>query len=145
MVVSGKELRAMLLFSDGDYEAMLKAAVQLHQHGDLEQAETILVGLMTFDEDDLRPVKLLASTLFLKQRHAEAEDLYERALAKDGDDPYVLVALGEIKLRAFKLDEALPLFERLFAMDPNGTLPPANRGRQLVRDFHRRMSDQPVG
>ena len=137
---ASQRLRELLRFSSEDKDDMLRAAVDCYGNGDLSQAETILVGLMSLDEADPRPVKLLASTLFLLGRHVEAEHFYERALALDGQDPYTLVALGEIKLKALKLRDAIPLFERLFELDPAGTHPAANRGRELVFQQYKRMT-----
>ncbi len=133
------DLQKLLAVKKDDYEAMLKSAVDLYSAGNLKEAEVILVGLMALDERDARPVKLLASAQMLAQHHREAERLFEHALGLDPEDMYVIVALGEIKLLAMQLDQALPLFERLFAMDPKGQHPAANRGRQLVRELHRKM------
>lgn len=129
-------LRDILKISRARCEEMLRVAVDVYTHGDLTQAEIILVGLAALMHDDARPLKLLGSTLLLQARHIEAEAVYENALRLDGKDPYVLVALGELKLKSYKLQDAIPLFERLFAMDPNGEHPAANRGRELVHQAH---------
>ena len=137
--MAGKKLSDVLLFSSDDYEEMLRAAVEAYSADRLSHAETILVGLMTLDDDDVRPIKLLAACLLAQGRHRDAEAIYERALEMDADDPYTLVALGEIKLKTLELAAAIPLFERLFATDPNGEHPAANRGRQIVREYHDRL------
>ncbi len=139
-MADGKQLFEQLALPKSDCDAMLRVAVESYGAGNLQQAETILVGLIALDERDARPVKLLGSVLLLQERHREAEQAYELAFALEQDDPYTLVALAEIKLKALKLDEAIPLFERLFAMDPGGKHPAANRGRQLVRAFHDKLS-----
>ncbi len=137
--MAGKNLTDVLLFSKDDREDMLRAAVEAYSADRLSQAETILVGLMTLDAEDVRPVKLLAACLLAQGRHRDAESIYERALAMEPDDPYTLVALGEIKLKTLELADAIPIFERLFAADPNGEHPAANRGRQIVREYHDRL------
>ena len=135
-------LAELLAFPAERCEQMLRAALERYADGDFHQAETILVGLITLNNGDARPLKLLASTCLHQGRHAQAESLYERALELDPDDAYTLVALGEIKLKALKIEEAVPLFERLFALDADGNSPPANRGRELVRDYHQRFADK---
>jgi len=137
---SEQSLRDLLEFSPDRCEEMLRAALESYANGDFAQAETILVGLITLDDADARPIKLLASTCMVQGKHRQAEILYERALEVDPDDPYSLVALGEIKLKALKLEEAVPLFERLFDLDPAGELAPANRGRELVKSAYARLS-----
>ncbi len=136
----GEELRELLMFSQEDYENMLRAALESYTGGELSQAEAILVGLMTLNDEDSRPVKLLGSALLLQGKHVEAERVYEIAHEMDPDDPYILVALGEIKLKALKIPEAIPLFERLFELDPDGMHPAANRGRELVQTYYQKLA-----
>jgi len=136
----GRELFELLSLPKSDCEAMLRTAVECYGTGNFPQAETILVGLIALNEADPRPMKLLASCLLLQDRHREAEHAYERALELDPQDAYTLVALGEIKLKTLNLAEAIPLFERLFALDPDSSHPAANRGRQLVKSYYEKMS-----
>ena len=142
MAEDKRTLRDILLFSKDDFEAMLRAAVEAYGEGNYARAETILVGLMKLDETDARPVKLLASSLMLMDRHRDAEAIYQLAYELDPQDPYTIVALAEIKLKSFKISECLPLFEQLFQLDPEGTHPAANRGRQLVQDYYGRLATE---
>jgi len=142
MAQQSKNLRDLLGFSPERCEEMLRAALECYADGDFAQTETILVGLMTLAADDPRPVKLLASTCMLQGKDREAEALYEQARKMDPADPYTLVALGEIKLKALELSEAVKIFEELFRLDPDGTMPAANRGRELVKSYYRTLSDQ---
>jgi tetratricopeptide (TPR) repeat protein len=133
------DLQSILGLTQGDVEAMLARGVQLYSNGELAEAEVLLSGLMAIAPRDARPVKLLASVMLLKTRHREAETLYTKALELDPNDPYTLVSLGEIKLKSLEIPEAMPLFERLFAMDPNAKHPAANRGRQLVQTYYKKL------
>ncbi len=137
-----QSLRDLLHYPPERCEEMLRAALECYSAGEFAQAETILVGLISLDGDDARPVKLLASTSLLQNKHREAEQLYERAHQLDRKDPYTLVALGEIKLKSLKLEEAVPLFEALFALDPAGEMAAANRGRELVREYYRKLAGE---
>ena len=136
-----KSLREILVFSDEDCEDMLRCAVDSYSNGELHHAEAILVGLIALSGGDSRPVKLLASTLMMEGKHEEAEELYERARKMDPDDPYVLVALGEIRLKSLKLADAMPVFEHLCELDPDGVNPAANRGRELLRLYSAKLAE----
>jgi hypothetical protein len=136
-------LSEMLAFSSADCEEMLRAAVEAYAADRLSVAETILVGLITLngEDKDVRPIKLLAAVLMAQGRHRDAERIYEQSLHLDPDDPDTLVALGELKLKTLEIGAAVPLFEKLFAADPNGEHPAANRGRHIVRQYHDRLKD----
>ena len=133
------KLKDVLGMSSLDYESMLSTAVDCYSASKFSQAEAILIGLVTLNDEDVRPLKVLASCLLLEGRHIEAERVYELAHKLDPKDPYTLVALGEMKLKTLKLSEAVPLFEKLFAMDPKGEHPACNRGRQLVKDHYQML------
>jgi hypothetical protein len=66
--------------------------------------------------------------------------MYQKAHELEPKDLYTLGALAEIKLRLLDVTGALPLFERLFAADPQREHPAANRGRQVVHDYHLRLA-----
>lgn len=134
------KLAELLALSDHDLSDILKAAVECYAEEDFVKTEAILMGLLSVDPNHLSGLKLLASTLLLQDRHREAEIIYQRAHTLDPADLYVLGALAEIKLRALKLQEAIPLFEKLFEADPNHEHPAANRGRDIVHDYHKKVS-----
>lgn len=129
-------LPALLPLSDESCDGMLRAAIECFGADELTEAEAILVGLVNLRPREARAIKLLAATLLKLQRTRDAELWYQRALRLDPDDPYVLVGLAELKLRALRIVEAVPLFTRLFELDPAGVHPAANRGRQLVAQYH---------
>src|SRR5688500_806658 len=85
--------------SDRDLNDMLKAAVECYTENDFVKAEAILVGLLAFDPQHIRGLKLLGSTLLLLDRHREAEVMYQKAHELEPKDLYTLGALAEIKLR----------------------------------------------
>ena len=107
---------------------MLHLATENYSDGKFSETRAILAGLIAINEADARLYKLLGSCLLLK------------AHTLDAQDPYTLVALGEIKLKALNIAEAVPLFEKLFAQDPEGEHPAANRGRRLVQDHYQKLS-----
>lgn len=127
--------------SADDFEAMLRSAAECYTNGELGQAITILAGLITIKKTDARPFKLLGSCFLLQHNHQKAEAVYTKALELDPEDPYTLVALGELRLKSLQILEAAPLFEKLFEMDPEGEHPAANRGRKLVQDYYEKLSE----
>lgn len=132
----------MLTFTNEAREALLNTAIDCYSTGRFPEAEAILLGVTAAHPDEVRAWMLLGSTLMLQDRHTEAEQVYERAYALNPEDPYTLVSLGELKLNALKIDEAIALFGKLFAADPERKHPAANRGRKLVAEAHARLSQR---
>jgi Tfp pilus assembly protein PilF len=132
-------LREVMGISRENLESMLAEAAQCYGGGDLDGAVDIVKGFRALEPDDQRATKLLASLFHVLDRREEAESVYREAITNDSDDPYLLVGFGEFLLEEMRIDEAAPFFERLFALDPTGTNPAANRGRQLVQEFYDAM------
>ncbi len=133
-------LKELFGLEAGDLEGLLRHAVEHYSAGRMREAEVVLAGLTLLAENDARPFKLLGSALLLQDRHTAAERVYTRACELDPKDPYTLVALGELRLKAYDIKGALPLFERLFALDPHAQHPAANRGRAIIKAFHREVA-----
>lgn len=133
-------LRQELSIAPEMFEGMLQQAVTHYTEGRLDESEVLLRGLSTLDPNDARPWKLLGAVMLLKHRDSDAVDAYRRALQLDPEDPYSLVGLAELRLNALQFGEAVALLSKLFAMDPDGKHPAANRGRELVDRAHARMN-----
>jgi predicted Zn-dependent protease len=118
---------------------MLHLAVQYYGESRFAKAEELLQALVRLCPDDARPWQLLGSIMILNNRRIKAEAYYQRALELKPDEPYTLVALAEIALDALRIDQALPLLKRLFALDPDSKLAPANRGRLLLKQAYERL------
>jgi len=127
-------------FSSENYEYMLNVATDQYTEGNYVEVRRILTGLETANGADPRIYKLRGSCFLLEGNSEDAEKAYEMAYSIEPDDMYTLVALGEMRLQSLQLEAAAPFFERLFALDPEGQHPAANRGRQLVQDFHSKFS-----
>jgi Flp pilus assembly protein TadD len=125
-----------------DREYMLKLAVEHYSENRLGQAERVLRGLLAVEPEEWRAWQLLGSCLAVQGFRIAAEKVYRRALELNPDDPYSLVALAEIALDALRWDDAKPLFERLFAIDPDGRDPAANRGRQILAQAKARLAGE---
>jgi len=138
--MSDQELTDILQLAGDDFEAMLRLATENYSEGKFSETRTILAGLIAINDKDARVFKLLGSCLLLEDRHRDAEKAYAKAHELDAKDLYTLVALGEIKLKSLNIQEAVPLFEQLFALDPDGEHPAANRGRKLVQEHYQKLS-----
>jgi cytochrome c-type biogenesis protein CcmH/NrfG len=131
-----KSLGEILAFSQAHRDELLRAALECYDARDFARGETILLSLTALDAHDQRALKLLASTLLQQGKHQDAERRYQEAYELDPKDPYTLIALAELKLKVLKIAEAVPLFNALFAMDPEGKHPAANRGREALRAYY---------
>ena len=135
-------LADLVKLSTENLESLLNTAVECYSDGDLARAEQILKGLILLSPKDARPVALYASTLLLQEKQLEAEEAYEQAYALDPNDMYVLATLGELKLKSLQIEAAAPYLEKLFALDPKGQHPAANRARQLVLEYYKKLGGQ---
>ena len=138
--MSNLDLQSLLGISSDTVEALLNRAAALYSEGQFETMRKTLDGVIALSPDDARAYTLIGSSFIQEGRDRDAETAYTAAYERDAEDPYTLVALGELKLRALDLPAAVPLFEKLFALDPDGTHPAANRGRGLVQDYHTKLS-----
>jgi len=133
--------RRLIALSNDDCELMLKTAVDHFSAGRFEEATRLLRGLIALDAADARPYTLLGSILIFRDHFREAAEILERAVELAPADPYVLVNLAEVYLDGLRIDDALPLLERLFALDPNRESAAANRGRQILAAAHARLAE----
>ncbi len=131
--------KGRLLLSKQDCEYILQKAVDAYSRGDWGETEKLLQGYIGIEPDDVRPWQLLGSTLLAQGQRRFAEKAYEKAYAIDPQDPYTLVALGEIALDALRIEDAKPYFEQLFALDKEGRHPAANRGRVILKQALERL------
>lgn len=134
--------RETLGFDSDAYELMLRSALQHYSDGEFANAETILRALVALAPDDARPFKMLGGIKQIAKRYSDAEELFETAMRLDPNDPYILVALAEIKLHSYEIERAVALLHDLFQRDPKREHPATRRGHHLVRRFLDRMSTQ---
>lgn len=118
-------------------EATLEAAVSYYSDGKFDDAEDLLLAVIDAQPQDARAFKLLGSIKMLTDKRRDAQRYFEQALALEPDDPYVLVALGELKIDVQRIQEGVDLIKRL--LDAHQQHPAANRGRQLLKHTYERL------
>lgn len=136
------DLKSLLGIAPQTIEALMNQAAEFYSNGQFEKMRKVLSGVIALAPQDPRPHTLMGSSYLLEGRDREAEQAYATAYTHDPSDPYTLVALGELKLRSLDLQEAVAYFEKLFALKDSATHPAAQRGRELVREYHQRLSGQ---
>jgi predicted Zn-dependent protease len=135
-------LHDALALGEGAYESLLERAMSQYEEGAFDEAKVILAGLRALRPDDARPPKVLGSIAILEGRTAQAEALFALAHHLHPDDPYVLVALAELRLGAYRIEQALPLLQRLFELDPQAQHPATQRGRFLAKQAYERITGE---
>ncbi len=119
-------------FSQDQVEAMLRAATLDFADGKHDRAERILTAVVRLAPGDPRPYKLLGSVLFHLKKYQPAEATYTKALGFEPNDPFVLVALAELKFVLLKYVQALELLSQLRKVDPEAKHPASARARWLL-------------
>ena len=122
-----------------DREHMLKLAVEHYTESRLDRCEKMLRGLLALEPANARAWELLASCLAVQGYRRAAEQIYLRVLELEPNSPYALAAVAEIALDALRWDDAKRHLEKLFALDPEGKHPAANRGRLILEQAIRRF------
>jgi predicted Zn-dependent protease len=125
--------------SADDREHMLAVAVEHYEADRLDQAEKVLRGLIAVAPKEVRAWQLLGSVLAVQGYRVAAQEVFKRAQALAPDDLYTLAALAEMALDALRWEDAKPLLSRLFELDPKGEHPAANRARERLAAFRRKL------
>lgn len=137
--MSNDNLMTILGLNDDTTDALINQAALLYSDGQFEKMRKVLGGAVALSPRDPRPHTLIGSSFFIEGRDREAEAAYQRAYDCDASDPYTLVALGELKLRALELEAAVRVFEELFALPNIQEHPAAERGRELIHTYYQKL------
>ncbi len=77
-----------------DRDIELLQATALWKRGDVKSAETVLNGLVASDPRDVDSWCLLGEVLQSANRHGDARDAFEHALAIEPDSPWAMAGIG---------------------------------------------------
>ena len=97
---------------------MFPMALQAHQQGKLDQAESLYAGILKTHPIHFDTLHFLGLIKHQKGQNAAAEDYISRALKVRGADANALSNLGTVQAAMGRLDEALASFDRALAADP---------------------------
>ena len=113
--MSHVDIKSLLGIDADTIEVLMNRAATLYSEGQFEAMRKTLKGVIALAPHDPRPHTLIGSSYLIEGRDRDAEAAYRAAHERDQDDLYTLVALGELKLRALELKDAVTYFEKLFA------------------------------
>lgn len=103
---------------DPSAAAILQAA-DLIRHGQWQQADSALAGVLTRNPDEPDALQLLGLVREAQDRPAEAETLLRRSLALRPNQPHVQVHLGRILAQTGRPRDAIALLQTVAQADPS--------------------------
>jgi tetratricopeptide (TPR) repeat protein len=119
-----------------DAEALCRQAAELHQRGNLPEAETIYLSVLQADPDNATATRLLGVLRSQQGRKIEAEVLMRAALGRAPSAPGFL-HYGILLEEMGRPDEALTQFDKSLALNPAQPLAHYNRAVTLNVLEHR--------
>jgi tetratricopeptide (TPR) repeat protein len=122
-----------------DIADLLRRAVELHQHGNLDGAEQLYREALTAQPDNFDALHLYGVLMHQRGRHAEALASLDRALAVQPRHRAALKARARLHTLGGRLDKALADYQRLVPLMPKDAETLIERGnihygRQCYQD-----------
>lgn len=115
----------------------LDFAVQHHQAGNLETAESIYCQILRYQPDNPMALHLLGVIAFQRKRYEQAAELIGRALARKPDYADAHSNLGNAFREMGRLDEAEKSYRKAIAANPGFAMAHYNLGAVLLsRSLH---------
>jgi tetratricopeptide (TPR) repeat protein len=102
----------------GPIDSLLTKAKRAAESRRLDEAEALLLQVLTLCSDNLKALDLLGFVRFFQGRYEECEKLCLRALEIKPDHAYAMSGLGMSLARQHKLDEGIAMLERAMATSP---------------------------
>ena len=133
-LIAGESLKNILGVNQVQEQSLAMIALNFYQQGKLNEADTIFRGLTALDDKFYYGYAGLGAVALAKQP-PDLKTAYEnlsKAAELNPNDPSVQANLGEVLLRAGKIEEAKKPLERAFQLDPGHNDPGANRARAIV-------------
>ena len=121
-----------MLAKQADPSPTLLGALQLHQQGKLDQAETVYADLLFAQPHHFAALHMLGLLRSQQGRNAEALRYLRTALKVMPLNAAVLSDMGRIQAKLGRLRDALESFERALAFAPNHLVTLHNRGDVLL-------------
>ncbi len=111
--------------------ALAAIARQYADHGRVDEARSLLEGLLVLEPQNSYLHTSLGCVLMRLSVEAEALEHFEEALRLDPRDPAAHTYAGELRLRRGEEGAGLAHLDAAAALDPDGRNPYSNRARTL--------------
>jgi Flp pilus assembly protein TadD len=133
-LIDGAPLNQILGVTNAQEQSLAVIGFNFYRQGKTKEAETIFRGLTALDDHSYYGYAGLGAVALAKQP-PDLKTAYEnltKAAELNPNDPSVQANLGEVLLRAGKIEEAKKPLEKAFQLDPGHNDPGANRARAIV-------------
>jgi len=114
-----------------DIADVYREAHELHQTGNLDEAERLYKVILDNDPNHAAVLEALGRICLQRGRWEEAMQMIGLSLAIDANQPHALNNLGIILHKLERLDEALFSYERAIELKPDYAVAYCNRGNTL--------------
>ena len=114
------------------HDLQFERALQLHQQGQLDSAETIYCDILDREPDHLGAAHFLGMLLSAKGEHGKALALIRKSLQSSPTPPFYYNNYGIVLRETGRLNEAQSAFERAVASTPNYADAHSNLGHSLL-------------
>ena len=130
----------LIVLSKDEILGLAATARRCAENGRLEEALSILNGLIAADPRNAYLHTCVGCVLMQLDRTAEAREAFDKALGLDPRDVAALTYAGELAFEAQELPLALERLGAAIALDPEGRNPYANRARTLHHEAAQKAS-----
>ncbi len=113
-------------------EEALRLAIQLHQHGQMEEAERIYRMILSVFPDQPETLHFLGVLLHQRGESEQGIACIRQAIERQGTYPAALNNLGNILTQLRRFEAAATAYRRAIAQDPNFADPHLNLGNLLL-------------
>ncbi len=128
--------------SDVNIAQMIQQAVQLHNAGQLEQAEAIYIQVLTIDPDNSDALNLAGVIGYQIQNYSVGEELIKRAISINSNVPHYYNNLGIIFRAQNKFDEAIFCYQEALAL--NSDYAEANNNLGIIYQMQGKFEEATV-
>ncbi len=131
---------------------LVQKGVQLHQAGQVQEAETIYRQVLDIDPDHADANHLLGVLLSRVGNHGQAVELISRAIAMAPDQPAYYSNLGNVLKRMGRPEEAVANYHKALAIKPDyadahsnlgAVLQELGRLEEAVASYHKALAIKP--
>jgi predicted O-linked N-acetylglucosamine transferase (SPINDLY family) len=124
-------MRVKLPSTENAADSILREAQELHQQGQFEKAQEILLEVLEKDFKNAKAIYLLGLIAFQKSRYLEAIELIQMAINIRPDDVSFHLTCGDSYFELNQIEVALECYDRAINLDAKNVAAYYNKGRAL--------------